>query len=323
MAPEDNVLNSRQRAQTWPFPRHKTFVAGLREAAAAWFEANNLPTHSRMPYCLAEWADWRSNIILPEVADYITRQSAAARENNAPFPLHKYLHHGLSSQAMAFNLLGPLVTRNDYQPLSELFRARGVPGSEDIRSACFEYDDRKVFNEDAGQPTSIDIVLHDAGDKPRVFIEAKLVEQEFGGCSVFAAGDCSGKNPVGRKDDCFLHFIGRKYWPLMAHHGITASLAGDTQCIFTTHYQFFRELLLAVEKGGVFVLLSDERSPVFHCRADKRQSGLMPFLTGLLPESLRARVVSISIQEAVEYIKSSSRHDDWISAFEKKYGLAS
>jgi len=35
----------------------------------------------------------------------------------------------------------------------------------------------------------------------------------------------------------------------------------DSACLLSSYYQFFRELLLALELGGSFVLFSDERSP--------------------------------------------------------------
>ncbi len=65
-----------------------------------------------MPYLLAEWEDWGSNIILPEVAEYITKERQI-RSAKKGFPLHKYIHHGLSSQAMLLNLVGPLIVRQD------------------------------------------------------------------------------------------------------------------------------------------------------------------------------------------------------------------
>lgn len=314
-------MNSRQRAKQWPFPRHKSFSKDLRDAAASWFRGRGLATHPRMPYCLADWNDWKSNIILDEVASYITEQSAEAQQKDAPFPLHKYLHHGLSSQAMAFNLIGPLVTRNDYGPLSDLLRLKHISGADEITTASFEYEDRDVF-EDTGQPTSIDVALKNSSGQPCVFIESKLDEQEFGGCSVFGAGDCSGMNPIGSEDTCFLHFIGRRYWPLMAKHGIAESVRNDRQCVFTAHYQFFREVILAIEKGCAFVLLSDERSPVFKCRSGDQEKGLMPFLTGLLPDHLRKLVNSISVQELVAAIEGRNSHHDWIFEFKKKYGMA-
>ncbi len=274
-----------------------------------------------MPFCLAEWDDWQSNIILPEVAEYIAEQRASTQQHKSPFPLHKYIHHGMSSQAMVFNLIGPLITRDDYSPLSALLMSKNVSGADDIVKASFEHEDRNVFNEDAGQPTSIDVMLEDSSGRPRVFIESKFDEKEFGGCSVFADGDCSGMNPIGAEESCFLHFIGRKYWTLMAKHGISGSIRKDRQCLFAVHYQFFREMIFALEKGGTFVLLSDERSPVFRCRSGDTERGLMPFLTGLLPERLRGMVVSISTQELVDEIEKCARHNDWVFEFKAKYGM--
>jgi len=64
-------MNSRQKAKQWPFPRHKYFTRELRTAAEAWFRDRKLTAHPRMPYCLADWNDWKSNIILDEVSDYV------------------------------------------------------------------------------------------------------------------------------------------------------------------------------------------------------------------------------------------------------------
>jgi hypothetical protein len=314
-------MNSRQRTKLWPYPRHKQFSKTLRVAAATWFQEKQYSTHPRMPFCLAQWNDWRSNIILHEVAAYISARNADAQQKEVPFPLHKYLHHGMSSQAMAFNLIGPLITRNDYSSLAAVLQSKHVPGADDIAEAVFEYEDRDVFNENAGQPTSIDIVLKNASGRPSIFIESKFEEREFGGCSVFSDGDCSGMNPIGAEDSCFLHFIGRKYWPLMAKYGISEAMRHDRQCLFTAHYQFFREVILAIEKGGTFVLLSDERSPVFQCPSGNQEKGLMPFLKSLLPDAIRERVISVSTQELVAAIEKSPRHHDWIFEFKKKYGM--
>ncbi|WP_157119037.1 PGN_0703 family putative restriction endonuclease [Azohydromonas lata] len=313
--------NSKKRALQWPLLKQKKFSEMLRLAAADWFKSKHLPTHARMPYCLGEWEQWPSNLILPEVADYIQKQREAAAEKKSPFPLHKYLHHGMSSQAMAFNLIGPLITRRDYSPLISLLESKNVEGASEIAEAVFEYKDRKVFNEDAGQPTSIDIALKDKNGQPFIFIESKFDERAFGGCSVFGLGDCSGASPIGFEDDCFLHFIGRKYWPLMSKHGITDQLKNERQCIFAMHYQFFREILFSIEKNGTFVLLSDERSPVFSSRAGEDRRSLMPFLTSFLPEKLKSRVVAISTQELVREIEHNPRHEDWIPEFKKKYAM--
>ena len=163
-------MNSRQLAQKWPFPRHKIFEKELRISASNWFRTKGFPTHSRMPYCLNKWDDWKKNIILDEVSMYIETYKKNCEQHGNPFPLHKYIHHGLSSQAMAFNLIGPMITRNNLGPLLKILKKKNIQISSEIKSASFEYEDRKVFNEDSGQPTSIDIVLKNKDGEPVVFI---------------------------------------------------------------------------------------------------------------------------------------------------------
>lgn len=293
----------------------------MRHAATQWFNSKNHQAHPKMSYCLFSWDNWKNNIILDEVAQYIEKNKTECDADGRPFPLHKYLHHGLSSQAMAFNLIGPLITRNDLSPLVAALSEKNILLALKVKDAIFEFEDRSVFNEDAGQPTSIDIVLKDNEGKPLIFIESKLVEHEFGGCSVFSNGDCDGHNPINRKDSCYLHFIGRKYWDLMTKYGFDDAIAREKQCIFMAHYQFFREVLFSLEKGGIFVLLSDERSPVFNYKANGTYRGLVPYLMEFVPEQYRNRIVPISMQELVSQITKNTVHHDWIEDFMAKYGL--
>ncbi|MCT4636574.1 MAG: hypothetical protein N4A72_02605 [Bacteroidales bacterium] len=311
--------SSRRKAQEWIFPRHKEFESELREASTDWFAKKGYKVHSKRPYCLDDLSNWQNNIILTEVADYIYNFKEQSNKEKKPFPLHKYAHHGLSSQAMVFNLIGPLITRDDLKPLTELLNSKGVPG--DFKRAEFEYEDRDVFNEDTGQPTSIDLVLFDSDNNPAVFIESKFAESEFGGCSVYKKGDCSGKNPINSLDDCYLHFIGREYWKLIKEYDFTYTLKNERICTFVNYYQFFREVLFSIKKGGYFVLLYDNRSPVFNFKTDKGVKGLIPLLIEFVPEKYRHRVVLITIQEVVEQISASGKHNDWITKFEDKYGL--
>jgi len=46
------------------------------------------------------------------VAAYIEEEHAQREAQQQGFPLHKYTHHGLSSQAMLFNLVGSLIVRS-------------------------------------------------------------------------------------------------------------------------------------------------------------------------------------------------------------------
>jgi len=315
--------NSRQLARTWPYPRHRRFVAQVRNVATAWFRAQGFDVDRKYAYILADRDDWPNNILLSEVVTYIQTAAETQRSEGRNFPLHKYVHHGLSSQAMLFNLVGPLLVRNDLGPLKRVLSRKGVHWPDGNAQAIFEYEDRIVFSEDSGQPTSIDLAILDNDGSQRIFLEAKFTENKFGGCSVFGAGDCDGRNPAADLDMCYLHHIGRRYWSLMQQFGLDCGeIRQDSQCILANHYQFFRELLFALVYGGVFILLCDDRSPVFYCDGPQGERGLMPHLLGLLPPHLRDRVGSVTVQELVAEIVESGNHD-WVDDFKTKYGLAS
>jgi hypothetical protein len=304
----------------WIFPRHHEYERALRKSAAAWFTAKGFSVSERYQYILANRNDWHQNIILSEVTAYIETQKAESERHKRNFPLHRWIHHGLSSQAMLFNLVGPLIVRQDFDPLRVVFERQGIHWPEGNVTAEFEYDDRSVFNETQGQPTSIDLVLRNGAGTPKIFVEAKLVEKEFGGCSLFAGGDCDGRNPAADFSSCYLHHLGRHYWELMEKHGfLNGPLGQNATCIMTTYYQFFREILMAFELGGIFVLLCDRRSPTFAYGDNDAQRGIMTFLMSLLPESARERIAVVTIQDVVEAIRTIGRHE-WIGEFEKKYG---
>lgn len=175
------MTNSRQLARDWPYPRHNQFIKHLKKAAKDWFETLDCNVHPTYNYCLAEWNDWHSNIILPEVASYIDDIRVKRAGNSQGFPLHDYVHHGLSSQALLFNLIGPLIVRGELEPLRKAVYSSGLiwPGSSE--QVFLEYEDRSVFNEDSGQPTSIDLVIGNPEFSGSLFIECKFVETEFGG----------------------------------------------------------------------------------------------------------------------------------------------
>ncbi len=174
--------SSRQNAQTWPYPRHESFEKQLRKANADWFAERKYAVNHRMPYLLAQWSDWPKNILLSEVAVYIQAEQKRRIDAGEGFPLHKYIHHGLSSQAMLFNLVGPLVVENNLAPLKRACLNSQIIWPTGEATAKFEVEDCSIFNEDTGQPTSIDLVLRGQENSGSLFIEAKLVEREFGGC---------------------------------------------------------------------------------------------------------------------------------------------
>jgi hypothetical protein len=314
-----NGAESKKRARSWPYPRHRTFEAGLRRVAAEWFQSKGYPIHRRYPFILDEWDNWKRNIILPEVAEYIDAERETRQADGEGFPLHKYIHHGLSSQAMVFNLIGPLIVRGDYEPLRQAVKDKGLPWPGGAVSGRFEVEDRTVFNENYGQPTSIDLMIQGESG-PTLYVESKLVESGWGGCSVFGNGDCDGRNPMNDLSACYLHHIGRLYWPRLKEHGLS-DLAQGPICPMTIYYQFFREMLFALHMGGCFILLHDERNPSFSHEGPMGARGVLALLADQLPDEHRNRVASVSIQEVASAAQAADAHSDWASEFAAKYGL--
>ena len=313
--------SSRRNAQSWPYPRHAAYEETLRQSNMDWFAERKYAVNIRMHYLLEHWDDWPKNIILPEVAAFIQAEQERRSSLRERFPLHKYIHHGLSSQAMLFNLVGPLVVQNNLTPLKLALETGGIDWPPEEVIPIFEVENRKIFNEDTGQPTSIDLVIQGHNNTRSLFIEAKLVEREFGGCSVFQGGDCEGRNPSKNFNLCYLHHLGRLYWILLEKYGFLSGLVGNSPiCPLALYYQFFRELIFAIESGGDFVLLYDQRNPSFYCGGSSGDRGLMPFLITFVPEGLRSRIHSITIQQVIESYKTNEGFS-WLTEFEKKYDL--
>ncbi|MFW9795432.1 MAG: hypothetical protein ACFFE2_00230 [Candidatus Thorarchaeota archaeon] len=314
-------MSSRRMARIWPYTRFTVYQRELRKAAARWFSKKGYVTDTKMRYCLKSRNDWSLNIICKDVAEYIQRENEQSMGEKF-FPLHKYLHHGLSSQALIFNLVGPLIVRKDLEPLRIAIERAGIDWPEGEITTEFEYDNKTIFNEDSGQPTSMDLVI--SGENGRIFVESKFTEQEFGDCSVFTGGDCDGRNPlVYGLDTCYLHHIGRKYWVLMSEFGFGDSgIASGFICPFTNYYQFFREVLFSLKEEGCFLLLYDERSPVF-VKTSKNgiESGLWPFLLESVLSQHKRKIGRVTIQQVVQAISESGRHSDWLGEFKQKYGI--
>ncbi len=317
----DSPSTGRRRAREWPYARYQPFRSTVAEAAAQWFVGREFEVDRRYPYILARRDDWPKNILVREVADYVD-QKKREKLGSEPFPLHKYIHHGLSSQALLFNLVGPLLLQGDMTPLISALRAHRPDIPDVAWNPELEYGSRDTFNEASGQPTSIDLaLLPPASSTGGIFIECKFVEREFGTCSVFQGGDCDGRNPTADLDKCYLHFIGRTYWQVAAEHGLLdGPIRTEALCPFAFHYQLFRELLLAAKHDGIFVLLSDARSPVFYQTGPLGDRGLIPAVTAMLPESLKERVVLLTVQDVLGEIRQSL-DPDWVPGFERKYGM--
>jgi len=210
--------------------------------------------------------------------------------------------------------------RGDLARLREPVETLGLnwPAGEIV--GVFEAEDRGVYDELQAQPTSIDFVIGQIGRPDSIYIEAKFVEQEFGGCSVFERGDCDGSNPIADHNRCYLHTIGRQYWNVMDELEIAAGeIRGGPFCAFANYYQCFREVGFALRQGGQMLFLYDQRNPAFNAANGR---GLIPFLFSLLPPSIRERVRHVTIQALVSHLSTTCQHHDWLEQFRPKYGLA-
>ena len=303
------------------FKSHEDYERFLQNAAAEWFNNRGYKTQEgKKAYILDQSDMWLENIICSDVRDYLSE-----KPHEKEIDIHEWAHSGVSSQAMAFNLLGPLVKRKDFKPLQKALAEKNIKWSGGKNSeAYFEYKEHKLFKEDHLHPTSIDMYLKgESGDS--LFIEVKLKEPEFGGCSIFSRGDCEGRNPYpGRLSHCYLLNARRTYWQKFDELEFYKSrLANGEICPFANYYQFFREVMFALCKEGTFILLHDDRNPAFLRRADDGtvQGGLWPFLYESIPPRWQNRVGRLSIQSLVKEIQESPKHQDWIYEFKEKYGL--
>jgi len=268
-------IKSEVNVKSRQFSNHEAYEKHLRKSNAEWFRKRAFAVNNRLPYILENWQDWPKNILVSTVAEYIRGEKEHSEKEKIPFSLHKYIHHGLSSQAMLFNLVGPLIIQNDVSPLKAAFDTAGINWPVEIGNPRFEVVNREIFNETSGQPTSIDLVIGGEGIPHSVYVEAKLVEHEFGGCSVFQNGDCDGRNPCADFNMCYLHQISRKYWTLLEKHGfLQGAFASGPICPLAAYYQFFREVVFAIESGGDFVLLYDQRNPTFFRPTADGQRGI-------------------------------------------------
>ncbi|MDP2312871.1 MAG: hypothetical protein Q8P41_08200 [Pseudomonadota bacterium] len=298
--------------------RFTDYRSRLETAATAWFAARQLPVQET-PYILRAWKDWPGNLLDPALAARVEVERLRRQAAGEGFPLHKYVHHGLSSQAMLFNLVLPLLETNDVDALGDAFRAAGVPWPGPGATARLEVEDREVFRERSGQPTSFDLCIEGANGPP-VFVEAKLVEQEFGGCSLFGAGDCDGENPARDHARCALTGLGRTYWARLAELGFGDALAQGPICHLGSYYQFYREAAFALSRGGHFVLLVHGDNPAFWREDGDSPRGLWPLLLRSVPAEHRSRLHRVTLQDATAALGTTGRHP-WVEDFRARYAL--
>lgn len=311
------------KANLWPFPHGKKWEEDLKRLLAKYFKDKKFkdekfPISSRHPYILAKHSNRHKNIILERVWQYIERQIEQRHKQQQSFALHNWIHHGLSSQAFLFNLLGPLVVDKQWNIFDEILYQAGIQLSASVTSAEFEVEDREIFNEQQAQPTSIDLCLY-AEDEEKVFIEFKFTEKNFGGCSVFNDGDCDGRNPANDFNLCYLHHIGRKYWELMETHGLlTEQIKNSFQCPFSTLYQIYRLILFTLEKKGYFLLIYDKRNPSFLVGSGNIKRGLFNFVYESLPRKIQDKCHTLSVQSILPILQKHPELD-WVSDLKEKY----
>jgi hypothetical protein len=109
----------------------------------------------------------------------------------------------------------------------------------------------------------------------------------------------------------------------MEKHGfLTDAVVSSPICVLSSYYQFFREVLFALHRGGHFVLLCDAENPVFERQGPDGPRGFFPFLKGLLPQEHQAKVHLLTIQAVCDSIEAAGVGMDWIAEFRTKYGIA-
>ncbi len=295
----------------------KVFINEIRDKTSLYFKSKNYST-LRCGYILSNHDDWQNNILEPSVVAYIENE-IKNRPAGETFALHKYIHHGLSSQACLFNLLGPYIANKSHDILQEIIKLSGIKLNSNINKISFEHTDRNIFKEGQQQPTSVDLYI-ETTESDKIICEFKFTESEFGTCSVYEDGDCDGMNPKTDYDLCYLHKKkGREYFNLMKKYGL---IWDSNPCQFTEYYQAYRLLLFALEKNGVFLLIYDERNPAFIYNENGRQRGKFTRFLNLLPDEIRPKVYALSIQRIVEYLETNIK-PTWLDEFKEKYILDS
>lgn len=301
----------------WAYPQFKEFRRKQNQIATNWFEKKQYPVQTKYSFILKDYTDWKLNIILPEVADFIQNTKVAYEDKGDPFPLHKYIHHGLSSQAMLFNLIGDPARNKDHAFFKTIFNFPDVRIDEHSEF-IFELSDRGVFNENQQQPTSFDFAVKNTAGR-NIYLEAKYVEAEFGKCSTIEGGECDGLNPVNDSQLCYLTHKGRKYWELMNKYYLGTAYEKSLICPLAIYYQFYREFMFALERNGYYVILYDKRNPAFLKSGPAEIRGLIPTLLNSVPPNLQPFIKTMQIQDVVDVLDRFGY--GWVGDFREKYGL--
>jgi hypothetical protein len=308
---------------SWLYPRYSNFRKDQNRIATEYFKSKKFEVDPDYSFILKNHDEWSlNNIILPEVATFIVNERnkrISSKSPRDPFPLHKYIHHGLSSQALLFNLIGHPVLDKNYSFFNEIF---GFPDVTIDSSYLlkFEHSCRETFNEDQQQPTSFDFVVLDENKiKRSIFVEAKYIETEFGKCSTIESGECDGQNPISDYNLCYLTHKGRTYWKKMKAHQLDEPYKASPICPLAIYYQYFREFLFALENDGYYVLLVDKRNPAFEKSDSISKRGLIPTLFNRTPAKYQDRFKVIYIQDVLTVLEKHGY--TWVDEFRHKYGM--
>lgn len=213
--------------------------------------------HGTYGHLLArEAADAGHNFVLPEAF------AARARRDAGKGVAARTFENMLSSQAMAFNLFGPLTTRLDLA--AELLRPF-VPGIATVTSVAIEHTPAgDIFNDQTGRG-GVDCDLFIEGTNTRgellvLVIETKFVEPEFSVCGYKKPGR-AGKGQAVCPDDVpvradrsaclYARNKGYAYWQRSDEHTILADGAlADAGCPFAgARWQLWVNLALAHEEA--------------------------------------------------------------------------
>ena len=298
---------------------YSKYQSDLRMVAEGWFVEKGLDRDPTYPFVLNREIPWQYNLIDNDIYENVKHIE----------PMHPWTRNGLSSQSMCFNLLGPLVgnpktNNSNLAPLKRACENSAIPWPSNAKGQL-EFNAMPLFQEASKrQSTSLDVAINstpDSDDKS-LFIEVKLSENRFGGCNYYKKDTCSKSNLTIEEDlDCHYSVKVRTCWTLMRRHSLLdCDLGESNECPFRRYFQFFRELLVALEYRGIYVLLYDEHNPTFIAPEGSKRTGVFTFLRSRLPDEIQPFVKSFTVQEVLREIATDSSFSH-ANDFAVKYGM--
>lgn len=205
---------------------------------------------------------------------------------------HRYFHHLNSSQALAFNLFYPFLTKGGRNVDARLLKVLGLP-TDVPHTGEFE----KVF--DRSENTNFDFYLEGPGEH-KVFFEVKYSESGFGSC-VNDARHCEK--------------LTTHYRPHLSDYVDTEWLEQKT---FFKHYQILRNMSYLgrhAQSSLIFIFPKANESLAQDEQVIER----------MIARSLTPRVEILYLEDLVERILDVSAEDDALHdhfrAFQEKYVL--